>query len=303
MSKVVCSACGGQFRAPENAAGKRYRCPKCGGVISIPATAGLAASAKGAAPSVAPAPAAAGAGRTLVATAARPPLVPPHPAPVAAPAPGRLAPRPAPPPMAPAFVAPLVAPAAARSAAGPVAAPPAKRGGIPLWLILGGAGLAAVVALAVGATVVYLLLFSSPVNQGNFDKVKPGMARADVEGILGKPTQSQDLPFLNINASVWSDKKKAIVVWYQDGNEIHKIITDGRVNVSGPPPDLKAKGFRAGGNPVAALGGEGSDKDPAEKNDSASASGVGPSPEQQRQMDEAFREAMKTFPKDGQPPR
>jgi hypothetical protein len=202
--------------------------------------------------------------------------------------------------MAPAYAAPTAAPAAAPAVAGPASGPPAKRKGVPLWLILGGAGLAAVVALAVGATVVYLLVFGSRVTQANFDKVKPGMARAEVEGILGQPIQSQDVPLLNINASVWSDKKKAIVVWYQGGKEIHKIIADGQVNVSGPPPGMGLKAPPPTGSPFAAFGGAGNDQPSPDKKDLAAAS-PGPSPEQQRQMDEAFREAMKSFPKKGQP--
>jgi predicted RNA-binding Zn-ribbon protein involved in translation (DUF1610 family) len=34
--KATCTSCKTQFNAPDNAAGKRTKCPKCGGVIQIP---------------------------------------------------------------------------------------------------------------------------------------------------------------------------------------------------------------------------------------------------------------------------
>ena len=34
--KVSCHSCGGKFNAPDAAAGKKTKCPKCGGVIEIP---------------------------------------------------------------------------------------------------------------------------------------------------------------------------------------------------------------------------------------------------------------------------
>ncbi len=34
--QVTCAACGGVFHAPDTAAGKRAKCPKCGGAIQIP---------------------------------------------------------------------------------------------------------------------------------------------------------------------------------------------------------------------------------------------------------------------------
>src|SRR5690348_2303414 len=116
MSKVVCSACGAQCRAPENAAGKRFRCPKCGGVISVPAAARVAAgTATGPAAAAATrvAPTASGAralvaiGRGAPVAILRPPQQgPPRPSPAVAPKAGQPAPRPAPPPMPPAYAAP-----------------------------------------------------------------------------------------------------------------------------------------------------------------------------------------------------
>lgn len=41
--QVVCSSCQGMFNAPESAAGKRAKCPTCGGAIQIPAPAMAAA--------------------------------------------------------------------------------------------------------------------------------------------------------------------------------------------------------------------------------------------------------------------
>jgi hypothetical protein len=37
--EVACSGCGGRFRAPGTLAGKKVRCPKCKGVIEVPAPA------------------------------------------------------------------------------------------------------------------------------------------------------------------------------------------------------------------------------------------------------------------------
>jgi len=34
--QVTCSSCNGKFNAPDSAAGKRTKCPTCGGVIQIP---------------------------------------------------------------------------------------------------------------------------------------------------------------------------------------------------------------------------------------------------------------------------
>ena len=37
--QVTCPSCNSQFNAPDNAAGKRTKCPKCGGIIDIQAAA------------------------------------------------------------------------------------------------------------------------------------------------------------------------------------------------------------------------------------------------------------------------
>lgn len=201
--------------------------------------------------------------------------------------------------MAPAFATPLPgAPAVVAPAAASAGAAPARRAGIPLWAVLGGAGVAAIVVAAIAATVVYFLLFSSRVTQANFDRIRPAMTRAEVEEILGKPTQSQDIPFLNVNASVWSDKQKAIVVWYQNDKEINKIITDGQVNVSRPPAGMNLNALSSGKDASEAPSGAADDKD---EGSAAPAAAVGPNPEQQREMEAAFRDAMKTFSKNGQP--
>jgi len=48
--EVTCLSCRGAFNAPDSAAGKRAKCPTCGGVISIPQL--VAVGATGAAPAV-----------------------------------------------------------------------------------------------------------------------------------------------------------------------------------------------------------------------------------------------------------
>lgn len=35
--QVTCTSCKSQFNAPDNAVGKRTKCPKCGGIIEIQA--------------------------------------------------------------------------------------------------------------------------------------------------------------------------------------------------------------------------------------------------------------------------
>jgi hypothetical protein len=201
--------------------------------------------------------------------------------------------------MAPTFMAPF--PGAAAMAAHAGASPggtTAKRAGVPLWVVLGGAGVAALVVAAIGVAVVYFLVFGSRVTQANFDRIAPAMTRTEVEGILGSPTRSQDIPVLNVNASVWTDKQKVIVVWYQNDKEINKIITDGQVNVGGPPGGVIPNALPPGKDPVAALGAAGADK---EEESAAPAAAVAPDPEQKREMEEAFRDAMKTISKKGGP--
>src|SRR3982751_4574556 len=45
MIPFACSQCGQQLRAPDELAGKKVRCPQCGGVTSLP---GFASASKGA---------------------------------------------------------------------------------------------------------------------------------------------------------------------------------------------------------------------------------------------------------------
>ena len=41
--QVTCASCKSQFNAPDSGAGKQAKCPKCGGVISIPVPVPVAA--------------------------------------------------------------------------------------------------------------------------------------------------------------------------------------------------------------------------------------------------------------------
>jgi DNA-directed RNA polymerase subunit RPC12/RpoP len=285
MSTVACSTCGASLRAPDDAAGRRFKCSQCGGVIVVPGEpmAMLAAAAHG---------------LGVAAGTSRPARVRGRPAEAS------VAVRPAPPPMVPTFMAPLPDAAALSAHAGrSPGGTTAQRAGIPLWVLLGGAGLAAMLVAAVGAAVVYFLVFGSRVTQANFDRIAPAMTRTEVEGILGSPTRSQDIPVLNVNASVWTDKQKVIVVWYQNDKEINKIITDGQVNVSGPPGGVIPNALSPGKDPVAALGAAGGGATDKEEESAApaAAAAVAPDPEQKREMEEAFRDAMKTFSKKGGP--
>jgi len=55
MIHFACSGCGAQFNVPENFAGRRARCKKCGGVVTVPAAAKAPARLAAPAPIVAPA--------------------------------------------------------------------------------------------------------------------------------------------------------------------------------------------------------------------------------------------------------
>ncbi len=39
MALIVLCACGTRLRPPESAAGKKVKCPKCGGAVAVPAPA------------------------------------------------------------------------------------------------------------------------------------------------------------------------------------------------------------------------------------------------------------------------
>jgi outer membrane protein assembly factor BamE (lipoprotein component of BamABCDE complex) len=69
----------------------------------------------------------------------------------------------------------------------------------------------------------------SKVNQSNFDKVKTGMTRAEVEDILGKPTEESGgaaaIPGISVSGKIatWKDGDKVITVTF--ANE--KVVTKG----------------------------------------------------------------------------
>ena len=49
---ITCAACGTRLKAPDTVAGRKIKCPKCGGVVAVPAAPAAAAPAQKAAPRV-----------------------------------------------------------------------------------------------------------------------------------------------------------------------------------------------------------------------------------------------------------
>src|SRR5437763_40516 len=102
--------------------------------------------------------------------------------------------------------------------------PPPRRktgpsSGVLIAAIVGG------VVLLVGAIVGGYFLFGRGIDakltQENFDVLKTGMTPAQVEDVLGKPTEEPPgmgaIGSMNIKAGVWSNHKdRAIVVWYMN---------------------------------------------------------------------------------------
>ncbi len=71
---VVCSTCASTFKAPENAAGRKAKCPKCGAPLSVPKSASAVASSPKPEVSRVPETAPSGIAAPLaLATAVRPP--------------------------------------------------------------------------------------------------------------------------------------------------------------------------------------------------------------------------------------
>jgi len=72
-------------------------------------------------------------------------------------------------------------------------------------------------AVALVAWCLCLAGCGSKITRDNFDKIKTGMSRSDVEAILGSPTKTL------------GDEKKAIAVWKDDENQIKVAYEDGKV--------------------------------------------------------------------------
>src|SRR5262245_11273254 len=59
---------------------------------------------------------------------------------------------------------------------------------------------------------------SSKITRDNFDKIKTGMSRSDVEAILGSPTKTRGDE--KTNSAIWQDDDNMITVVYQDGKVV-----------------------------------------------------------------------------------
>jgi hypothetical protein len=66
-----------------------------------------------------------------------------------------------------------------------------------------------VVALLAGCL---LLAACSKINQDNYAQLKPGMSKADVENLLGKPTECAGA--LGMSSCTWGDEQRFISVQY-----------------------------------------------------------------------------------------
>jgi hypothetical protein len=123
-----------------------------------------------------------------------------------------------------------------KQTAGNAGAEPAKTGG-GLFLLLGGAVLLLLVLVCGGVAVVVYVAFvrpggsvsAGPITMANFDRIRGGMSEADVEAILGKPTNADtnldanDRPLVaeRGRAQLWSNREDHIIVAYCD----HKAVS------------------------------------------------------------------------------
>jgi len=76
-----------------------------------------------------------------------------------------------------------------------------------------------------------LFLFGcgSKINQANYDKIKTEMTEAEVEAILGKPTEtsSNQLGPLSVRSSKWKDKNGTISIQFFNGKVQAKQFVSG----------------------------------------------------------------------------
>jgi hypothetical protein len=63
-----------------------------------------------------------------------------------------------------------------------------------------------------------LLAACSKVNQENYSKISAGMPRAEVENVLGKPTQCSGA--LGMSSCTWGDQKSFISIQYAADNVV-----------------------------------------------------------------------------------
>jgi hypothetical protein len=86
-----------------------------------------------------------------------------------------------------------------------------------LWnrsLRLGQWALVACLCLALSAC-------GSKVTKENYEKIKPGMTKKEVEAILGSPTKTVAMAMANI--ALWKDSNNVIWVSYKDGKVAHRM--------------------------------------------------------------------------------
>lgn len=71
-------------------------------------------------------------------------------------------------------------------------------------------------SLALTLACALLTACGSPINQENFDKIKPGMTLEDVQSILGKPDESSSTSFGNLSggSATWKSDEAIITVQF-----------------------------------------------------------------------------------------
>jgi len=71
----------------------------------------------------------------------------------------------------------------------------------------------------IGLLLLALLACGTKVNQANYDRVQKGMTQAEVEKILGSPTEASNLTVLGFSgtSSTWKSKEGTVTVHYLNG--------------------------------------------------------------------------------------
>ncbi len=84
-------------------------------------------------------------------------------------------------------------------------------------------------AIAMALVVTVFAACGSSVSQSNFDKIKDGMTEAEVESILGKPSDSGggglSAGGISISAGgkVWADGDRKITITFANGKVVSKL--------------------------------------------------------------------------------
>jgi hypothetical protein len=88
------------------------------------------------------------------------------------------------------------------------------------WLLL--AGFLTLSLTAGGCGVI-----SDPLSKANYEKIRVGMSRSDVEKILGKPSQEQKHEVLDATELKWGDDQRYIKVTINQKDKVAKFDQEG----------------------------------------------------------------------------